>query len=806
MASRAREAAEAAIAGLSDSVREANEGFSGSMNEMFVSTGKWQREGDTYVKDVVTHSTVADPYITERANVAAYAYYAIDAWSLSTDLSDGTLEDMDPLGIQALIMKAQGEVGKKGEEVFGTAEENAEGADIPESRKHTIEYYKDVQTPHTRIVTNYTRDGEEYEVEETYYTTHKELDESRRVEKTIGAGFFGAHIGYDPSVADNADPGNGEDSIFQDKGNGELGRLMAKYIYWSMVEGKGWSEANKPLYEKDLWDDRGDWFQAPSIRGVADIGVTVAAGILTGGVGAAAMNLADDAIFGALDVSGGYKGWEVAGLEFGKKALSSAVSTGVSGAFSGGFASLDAMGGGVSKIVGKTMLTGMRSYTTGFATSAINSLELDYDDEGNITGLGFNDDAFSSGIQGGLVSAATGMASTITSGSMGLWNLNDGNGIGLSSNVFNTNAINNLNGFVGGLAGQGLNYAMTGEATFNLANFSMFGMTDAKGQLVSSGLLELHLGKDGASMNLGTGGMDASFGTIAASLSGLEETVKIGGAKTAALFGQLGGLSSLNAVNMLGYTNDGFDEALGRRIWSGRLKARYGDTGDDWGSYEAESPDSILLSEKLLGGGKEEAAKLATVMAHEGTHAAGNRYESVAHQQGMWAYQNLMSTFGLAGDGAFAQGMISALMDPTSYVANTENVDHWKIKLDGTMEDTDDRAFYREYIGADGKVHSEKVEGSDYKGSRAMALYGFLGEDMVAELLSSTSTDLDRFDSTVLKEVLGWDDKTLHMARKVGYSLADISPELQQKIKIENCLQIKAMPTPMVTSSGKVLV
>jgi len=50
------------------------------------------------------------------------------------------------------------------------------------------------------------------------------------------------------------DPDQGEASLFQAEGTGELGRLMAKYIYWSIKEGKGWSEANKPVYEKDLWD------------------------------------------------------------------------------------------------------------------------------------------------------------------------------------------------------------------------------------------------------------------------------------------------------------------------------------------------------------------------------------------------------------------------------------------------------------------------------------------------------------------------------------------------------------------------
>ncbi|HOZ71642.1 MAG TPA: hypothetical protein PK179_03910 [Spirochaetales bacterium] len=368
---------------------------------------------------------------------------------------------------------------------------------------------------------------------------------------------------------------------------------------------------------------------------------------------------------------------------------------------------------GIGGVMARSVWSGMQTLTTSTLSSGINAV---YWGE---NGLDFNDDAFASGIKGGFVSAATGMASSITSGSLGQWNLQDGNGIGLSSKIFTTEDIGRFNEFAGGLAGQGLNYALTGETTFNLANFDMFGMQGVNGNRVSSGLLELHLGKNGMSMNLGTGGMDASIGAIAASLSGLSETAKIGRSKIAAIFGQQEGLSTLNAVNLLGYTNDGFDEDLGRSIWSGRIRARYGDTGSDWGRYDSEAPDSILLSDRLLGGGTEEAAKLATVMAHEGTHAAGNRYEALAHAQGLGTYQSLVASFGLDGDEAFSQGMVAALMDERSYTANTGTVDHWIVRLDGSLYDdgNPDVVFEdgRETIKGTGKqsVLQEWLRGDD---------------------------------------------------------------------------------------------
>jgi len=79
-----------------------------------------------------------------------------------------------------------------------------------------------------------------------------------------------------------------------------------------------------------------------------------------------------------------------------------------------------------------------------------------------------------------------------------------------------------LNSTIGNLASQGVNFALTGDFTLNVLNFGMFGVKDTAGNLVKNGLLELHLGKKGATMNVGMGGADVSLGTIAQSLAGLE--------------------------------------------------------------------------------------------------------------------------------------------------------------------------------------------------------------------------------------------------------------------------------------------
>lgn len=637
MAERAREAATAAMAALSASVDDANDGFNRAMNRFFIAGASWRRDGDSYRKDVVVHSTALDPYITERAAVAAYRRFIATPWRLSVDLSDGALAGMDAGGLRALVARAQGEVGAKAEEIFGGPRDGSGGTDE-------------------------------------------------------AGGALGLHIGREAVMADDPDPGRGEAGTLRDAGSGELGRLTAAFIYWSVRERIGWAEANKPFYERDIWDDRGSWFQAPSIRGLADLGVTIAAGALSGGaslpalLGAAAMNLADDALFGVLDLAGGYRAWEEAGLAFGKAALTQAANVATAGAFDGRLATgIKASGGAL----GSAALAGTRATVSGLASSAIGAFYWDGQ------GLAWSVDSFSAGARGALIGGAAGATGSLTSSALGRVNLYDGNGIALSGSVFDTQGLRSLNALAGGLAGQAMSYALGGDLSINLANFSMFGVAGADGNAISGGLLELRLSRGGAAMRLGSGGVDASLATLAASAGGLAESLKIASAKASAPAGREQGLSTMNAVNMLGYSGDAFNEALGRALWSGRLKAEYGDAGGDWGRYDESDPARVLISDRLLGGGTEGAAKLAAALAHEGTHAAGNRYEYLAHRQGLATYVSLLGVFGLGGDAEFGAGMIAALDHAANYDRNEGAIDRWRVRLDGSIMDDGDTGTVR---------------------------------------------------------------------------------------------------------------
>lgn len=523
LAAQARKAAEQAVEGLGASVDKANRNFRESMDDTFVHKGRWNRQGMNYAKEVVVHATLWENYITEHAYVEGYIAYAMNPWRLETDLSDSALSELDYRAVHALIERAQNEVKKKSEEVFGTQEE----LDDESGRTKEIHFFHDVKIG-TRIETRIDSEGCEYEIEVPVYESR--IDQGKTIKKIWGAGAFGGHIGYDPTLKESPNPNKGLEGIWLEDGAGELGRLLRSYIFWSLKEGKGYAEANKPFYEKGLWDDRDIWFKAPTVRGVVDICVAITAAAVSGGtalpamLAAAAINLADDALFAFADVSTGYKSWEQAGLDFGKKALSSAANIAVGGAFNGfdgasGFFSGGLSAGlkdiaGLDQVIGRTMLGGLQTFTAGTVASAVNAVHWDG------RGLAWSDDAFVAGMSGGLANAAAGMASSFISGSLGRINSANGSLAGFSSG--NIDDVGKLNSFLGGLAGQGVNYALTGDFALNLANFSMFGITGTDGRTpVSSGLLEMHFGKNGVAMNIGTGGADSSFGMIASAMGGL---------------------------------------------------------------------------------------------------------------------------------------------------------------------------------------------------------------------------------------------------------------------------------------------
>jgi hypothetical protein len=241
---------------------------------------------------------------------------------------------------------------------------------------------------------------------------------------------------------------------------------------------------------------------------------------------------------------------------------------------------------------------------------------------------------------------------------------------------------------------------MSGEVKLNLANYN------------GVGLLELNLsGENGVSLGLGMGGIDVSLGTIAGAMSGLRDSTKIIGAKVENLFGNNEKLSTLNVLNGLGYSRRVSDQELAKAVWEEEIKAAYKDLGYDdngnkilgryVGGEEGNRSNELLLDKMLLGGGREGSAKLAAVMSHENTHLKENRYEGIAHLAGLGTYSEINAIFGLEADSGFYGEMFAGILNPESWIANTGDVDNWKLTNDGKFINDKRSSLYRETSDGD---------------------------------------------------------------------------------------------------------
>lgn len=782
IASRARDAARDAVAALEENLKEANKDFRKSMDDTFTLGGQWKREGTGFVKDVLVHSTLFDPAIYETAHVAGYVSYAMTPWQLKTDLSDGLLETLDASGINALVGQAQAEVQRKSEEIFGGAADESDEAVAKRTR--IVKFMKRARTGiETKTIVDYA--GKASQIEVPVYGQVE--DEAKRVTKTIAAGAFGAHIGYDPTLKEAPDTGAGVDGLWQDGGSGELGRLMRSYIYWSLKEQQGNAALNAPSWDKPMWDDRDSWLKAPTIRSAVDISVTIATAVVatvaapvTGGASFAAavalntaMNMADDAVFTLLDVGGGYKSWEQAGLEFGKKTLATAASSAIGGVFNGfgkageGFFSSGLTGAvtasttGMGTVVAKTAMAGLQSVTTSTVTSAINAIHLD----GN--GLNWSGDVFRSGFESGLRGAAVGMMGGFVTDTMNL-------GMeGYYGKIYKDGA--NLSRLAGGLAGQGLNYAMGGDFTLNLLNAS-----DLSGGKLSGGLFELHLGRGGVTGNMGMGGVDASLGTVASAMGGIEAW-------------------AVNARLQFGKEDEGRRYASAMRtLYSGGLmeKSRFdsilqGTTnvveradGDFKGRtvYDAETGiTTIELGAQALADGSRFGMNI--LFAHEAyRNGVDDGAEGQRAETDKAVFGHIRTAMGLAGSygmDAIGSAMANEVKAMQSYLSGNGSAalagvlgnydssgDFWKLTADGRLLNDGEKRLLVEIRKDNGDVDWKEVEGSGNETSVAAALVHYLGKDRAMAIFDGDVNDISRYDNATLRDVLKLDDATINALRR----------------------------------------
>ena len=542
IAHNARLTAGEAVRGLAANVETANQNLRENIDDTFIFGGLWTKSGNNYVKEVVKGSTLFTPVISQTVTITGYANYIMAPVNLQTNLDENFLESLNSIAVWHLVENVYAEIQAIAEEIFGK----------PGEKSITI-----------------NKNG-------------KTREQS--------PGLFGGHIGYNPADKLSDYTGKNRNEMFYDEGAGELGRLLTLYTYWAVIDAHGYAELALPLYDKRIWNDEGSWFKAPSLRTVGTIACSIIAGVVSGGAGfmagagllataatTALISTASEIIFGTLDVIGGFKTFDEAIFNIGKSFVTNTITSMAGGLFNGigeGTSLLNQgltktitgnVSGEFGKIATKTLMTGVQTLTTGLVTNAIGGITYSREH-----GLGYNTDAFKSGMINSLKSSLTSMTTTFTTSSLTAIN----SGLNLSKltgfNMLNQSDLQKLNGLIGSLAGQGINYALGNDFSLNVLNLSLF-----SNQKHQSGLLELNFGRQGISMNIGTGGANISLDNLLASLRGAT-------------------VWSVNSqISSYGRKND-FDALISLRAQYG-----YGDNG------QVEQLREILKGETLLNTGAE---------------------------------------------------------------------------------------------------------------------------------------------------------------------------------------------------------
>ena len=441
----------------------------------------------------------------------------------------------------------------------------------------------------------------------------------------------------------------------------------------------GKSQSGLPAQDRKLWISDG-WFEAPTLKGITDMVFNIVGNVTV----QSWLGFLDDVVFGLLDITSEGKDPKEVGLELAKKTAVLLVTSGIGSVSNKVSDAVSALDNTAGRIIFSGLNAGLTNYSQSAASSAINSVYLTSDGHLAFDAENFSKSLYSREILAGAVS---GMAGRVVSQGLGTYLTIDGNKMELNEKVFNLKGINSFSSIAGSGTASLVEYGITGKTTINLLNTGIFGLTDLKGKELNKGLFEMTFSKNkGISGRIGSGGNDMNIASVLTAFGGVRDALKITDAKVSSLFGKQEKISTMNAINMLGYTGFNDNIRLANDIWDDRLSVNYADTRGDWGNYK--DGEAINISQTLLGGGAEDSAKLATVLAHEGSHVYGNHVEGIAHSVGLETYAQINRIFGLAGESSFAGEMIDAIIDKNSWKENTGDTDHWTVRTyaDGRHE------------------------------------------------------------------------------------------------------------------------
>jgi len=469
-----------------------------------------------------------------------------------------------------------------------------------------------------------------------------------------------------------------------------------------------------PFFSKPLWGGDFLGLKAPSLRDAISIAVSIASGGAASPMLALALNLVDDLAFTAIDVAMGNMTWDEGLFSLAQAGVGSVVGATIGDAFSVAKGSIE-LSQGIGGVITKTALTGMEMVTSNMVVGAVNSFT--YSSNG---GLGFDSNRYKEGLIGtkALASYAGGMAGTFVEGTIGMINMKSGSGVQFKDTTMNTYDLGNFGSVVGNAVQAGVEYAIAGETTINILNFrdlaEPLGLNFFKGGREniftgkasegwrSVGMLEIGISRDrGISGKIGMGGIDLSIGKIGSALSGLAETMKV----LAYKLGDERKNAELDLIAAAGYDLNEDNWDLAKKMYSGELETGWEDIkskegNEGFGYFDRNNKNRIVFSNSLLGGGKDNAAKLVSVLSHEGTHYRGNRIEKKAHEAGFDTYLAVAKGIGANIDAEFAKGIVEEMLNPENAKENTGDRDYWTITVkDGKVEIKHDKEndIYFEY-------------------------------------------------------------------------------------------------------------
>ncbi len=461
-------------------------------------TAGFRRISGLYVRESAIDMTLGGGLETETQRIEEYRYFRAPAFALGFDLSRRALEGLGAEAIRARTERAVSDLRSYLGLIFGEEGTDRDGLDagflaLLDSRLQSY-----------RGSDRYLDKGEDGAF----------LFKDR-------SGLFDLHVGYVP-VMSSEDP-----EKVRKAGFGEMGRIYELFFRYEARLARGVAMIEMPWYSMRLWDDDADndgkadgLIGAPSVRSLADLATSVVATATLGPGAAVLLNLVDDALFTAADVSAGVLSLGEGAVGLGRKGLIGFVTLGAGqlGSLAGGAANTATA---VETIIGGTLVKGVELASTSIVTSALGAVT--YSQE---AGWGFDKEMFEASLVGrqALGSYLSGITGTFAQGALGAVNLADV--LGLSR--LHIGQVETLNGLVGGLAAGAVEYAVAGETVLNVLNArelaGLLGATysDRWGRQSGHGLLELHIGGTGPAFEVGQAGLDAGVLRLSAGLSGLE--------------------------------------------------------------------------------------------------------------------------------------------------------------------------------------------------------------------------------------------------------------------------------------------